>query len=88
MNEAVGADIEPTFFYELGRETLVLERKFNIDAGFTAADDDLPAFFYDEPLAPSAQTARFHGAEVFHIFDDMDGVGATGVPAEYAGAKG
>jgi aldehyde:ferredoxin oxidoreductase len=79
----LGTDLQPTFFHEIGRETLKLEREFNEAAGFTAADDDLPAFFYDEPLAPSNQAARFKGAEVHDIFDHMDEVGTMGIPEEY-----
>lgn len=84
MNEAIGSDIKPDFFYNLGRETLVLEREFNIAAGFSDGDDDLPAFFYDEALAPTNQTARFKGKEVHNIYDRMDHVGAAGIPEEFA----
>lgn len=52
---------------QLGKETLTYERLFNDHAGFTAADDRLPKFFYDEPLAP-------HNA-VFTVSDaDLDSV--------------
>lgn len=52
---------------QLGKETLTYERLFNQHAGFTAADDRLPKFFYDEPLAP-------HDA-VFEVSDaDLDSV--------------
>ena len=88
INAALGTDIKPTFFHEIGRETLKLEREFNIAAGFTDADDELPAFFYDEPLAPTQHTARFHGKEVFDIYDRLDGVGTMGVPDEYGRIAG
>jgi aldehyde:ferredoxin oxidoreductase len=84
INNALGTDVKPTFFHELGRETLLLERQFNLDAGFTAADDDLPQFFYDEGLMPTGQTARFHGAELHDMYDDMSQVEAQGIPAEFA----
>lgn len=64
INAAVGAELEPSFFRHLGRETLRLEREFNRAAGFTEADDELPAFFYNEPLEPSHRVARFHAREV------------------------
>ena len=83
INAAHGTDLKPTFFHELGREVLRLEREFNLAAGFTDADDELPAFFYDEALPPTARTARFHGAEVHDIYDRLDGVGTMGVPDEY-----
>ena len=64
INDAHGTELGPEFFYELGRETLRLENEFNATAGFTEEDDELPAFFYEEALAPSNQVARFHAAEV------------------------
>ena len=64
INNAVGTDLNAEFFEELGRETLRLENEFNRQAGFTVEDDELPAFFYDEPLPPSNKAARFHSAEI------------------------
>ena len=72
FNDAVGANLEPSFFMALGRETLVLEAEFNRQAGFTAADDELPAFFYSEPVAPTNQVARFHGHEVHDMFAQLE----------------
>lgn len=86
MNEAIGSNIKPDFFHKLGRETLILERDFNLAAGFTSDDDDLPKFFYDEALKPTNQTARFSGKDVENIYDRLDGVGADQVPEEHAGA--
>ena len=64
INDAIGTSLDAEFFQQLGRDTLNYERRFNEEAGFTAADDDLPGFFYDEPLAPTRRTARFHGQEL------------------------
>ena len=83
MSAAIGGDIKPTFFHEVGRETLALEREFNIAAGFTEADDNLPQFFYDEPLNPTNRTARFNAADVHNMYDIIDQVGTAGVPDEY-----
>jgi aldehyde:ferredoxin oxidoreductase len=83
INDALGTHLEPTFFQQLGRDTLKLERAFNLAAGFTEADDELPAFFYTEPLAPTHRTARFHASEVHDIYARMDGVGTEGVPDQY-----
>lgn len=69
VNNALGTELDESFFIDLGTETLRMEREFNIKAGFTSADDDLPEFFYSEPLAPTKQTARFHGEEVHPIYD-------------------
>jgi aldehyde:ferredoxin oxidoreductase len=64
LNDAFGATLTPEFFMELGRETIELEREFNRMAGFTEADDELPSFFYNEPLAPTNKVARFHSDEI------------------------
>ena len=64
INNALGTDLPPTFFRQLGRETLKYEAQFNREAGFTVEDDELPAFFYKEALHPSDQVARFHADEV------------------------
>ena len=64
MNAAVGTSLDASFFNELGRETLRLEREFNRAAGFTDEDDELPEFFYREALAPSNRVARFRAREV------------------------
>ena len=64
INAAVGTELDAAFFARLGRDTLRLEDEFNRAAGFTVADDELPAFFYEEALPPSNKVARFHGEEV------------------------
>ncbi len=64
INDAVGTELDAGFFEKLGRETLKLENEFNRQSGFTAEDDELPRFFYDEALPPSNKTARFHCEEV------------------------
>lgn len=64
INNAVGTDLDAEFFESLGRETLKLEDEFNRAAGFTTEDDELPEFFYREPLPPSNKAARFHAGEV------------------------
>ena len=64
INEAHGLGLEPNFFEHLGREVLRLEHEFNRRAGFTTQDDELPAFFYKEPVPPTDHTARFHASDV------------------------
>jgi len=64
VNEAHGIELAESFFRELGQQTLDLETQFNKAAGFTDADDELPAFFYDEALPPSNKAARWHSKEV------------------------
>lgn len=83
INAAIGTELTPHFFQQIGRETLLLEREFNVAAGFTQDDDDLPDFFYDEPLAPTNQTARFKGSEVHELFSYLEKVGTQFVPDKY-----
>ncbi len=64
LNHAHGTAFGPDFLKQLGRETLELEIQFNEAAGFSEDDDELPAFFYAEPLAPTDKVARHHTAEV------------------------
>jgi len=64
INEAHGIELEESFFTELGKQTLEFETQFNKAAGFTEADDELPAFFYDEALPPSNKAARWHSKEI------------------------
>ena len=64
LNDALGTDLDVGFFSRLGLETLELEIQFNEQAGFAEADDELPAFFYDNPLPPTDKTARHHSAEI------------------------
>jgi aldehyde:ferredoxin oxidoreductase len=71
INAATGSALGEDFFITLGKEALRMEHAFNQAAGFTAADDDLPQFFYDEPLAPTNYTARFRGADVNSMYADL-----------------
>jgi aldehyde:ferredoxin oxidoreductase len=64
LNDAHGTNLDVSFMQTLGMETLRNEWAFNKQAGFTEKDDELPDFFYDEPLAPSNKAARHRSAEV------------------------
>ncbi len=64
INSAHDAGIKPEELFEMGRETLRMEHEFNVQAGFTEADDELPEFFTTEPLAPSEKVSRLRSAEV------------------------
>jgi aldehyde:ferredoxin oxidoreductase len=67
INNALGTELPTEFFAQLGRETLEMEAQFNEEAGFTAEDDELPAFFRTEELPPSGKTAR-HRVDDIHRF--------------------
>jgi aldehyde:ferredoxin oxidoreductase len=71
INAAHGTALTADFFPALGRETLRLEHEFNRRAGFTAKDDELPAFFYTETLPPTNHVARFHGADVHQMYERL-----------------
>ena len=64
LNDAHNTELTASFYTELGRTTLDLENAFNEAAGFTLEDNELPRFFYEEPVEPTGKVARFHNAEV------------------------
>jgi aldehyde:ferredoxin oxidoreductase len=70
-NAAHGTKLTKDFFAQLGGETLRLEAQFNRAAGFSERDDELPRFFYDEPLAPTNHVARFHAADVHGMYERL-----------------
>jgi aldehyde:ferredoxin oxidoreductase len=56
-------------FAALGKAILKSERDFNARAGFTKADDRLPAFFKQEPLPPHNVTFQVTDAELDTVFN-------------------
>jgi len=54
---------------KLGRETLTFERLFNEGAGFTAADDRLPAWMKTEPLPPHNTVFEVTDADLDSVHD-------------------
>jgi aldehyde:ferredoxin oxidoreductase len=54
---------------QLGKETIAMERLYNESAGFTAADDRLPQFFYDVPLPPHDAVFTVTDAELDSVHD-------------------
>jgi aldehyde:ferredoxin oxidoreductase len=56
----------------LGKETLARERLFNKKAGFTAADDRLPAFMRTDKLPPHNVVFTVPDAELDCVFDFVD----------------
>jgi aldehyde:ferredoxin oxidoreductase len=71
INAAHGTNLTKDFFEPLGREALRLEYEFNQRAGFTAKDDELPEFFYSEPLPPTNHVARFHANDVHGMYERL-----------------
>ena len=64
INDAHGTKLDVSFMKTLGMEALKMEWAFNKQAGFTEKDDELPEFFFTEPLAPTNRAARHRSAEV------------------------
>jgi len=64
LNDAHGTEMDADALFGMGRETLVMEDRFNKAAGFTEEDDELPEFFYNEAVAPTDKIARHHSATV------------------------
>ena len=71
VNDAHGTQFDASFMRKLGVEALKMERAFNREAGFTEKDDELPEFFYTEPLAPTNRRARHHSAEVNRCLEQL-----------------
>jgi aldehyde:ferredoxin oxidoreductase len=57
---------------KLGREVLTMERLYNQKAGFTAADDRLPAFFYEDKLPPHNVVFTVSDEDLDSVFDFVD----------------
>ncbi len=67
LNSRYDWNVDSDILQVLGKETLRLEREFNLRAGFTKADDRLPEWMTREPLPP-------HNV-VFDVSEeDLDGV--------------
>jgi len=73
LNSAHGTNYDESFFTELGRKVLKMEWEFNRQAGFTAEDDELPAFFFEEALPPSNKTQRHRAKDVQAILGELLG---------------
>lgn len=65
-----GKELPAEYLISYGTQTVKQERDFNRRAGFTAADDRLPAFMVNEALLPSGN--RFDVSEA-----DLDGMFAS-----------
>src|SRR2546425_4647489 len=70
-NAAHGTTLTKDFFEALGRDALRFEKEFNRQAGFTEKDDELPEFFYTEPIPPTNHVARFHGPDVHDMYEGL-----------------
>jgi aldehyde:ferredoxin oxidoreductase len=53
--------------FGIGLQTIIMEKTFNRGAGFTAHDDRLPQFFYDEPSPMTGATFDFTDEELAQV---------------------
>lgn len=67
-----GEKWDPDELMKLGREVLTMERMYNAKAGFTAADDRLPAFFLNDKLPPHDVVFTVTDAELDSVFDFVE----------------
>jgi len=63
-----GEDLPDDFLISMGNEVVRGERAFNQGAGFTAADDRLPAFCVDEAVLPSGNRYDVADADIDAMF--------------------
>jgi aldehyde:ferredoxin oxidoreductase len=64
-----GWEVGDDILQELGKETLALEREFNLAAGFTPVDDRLPEWMTLEPLPPHNSVFDILEGEIDQLFD-------------------
>jgi aldehyde:ferredoxin oxidoreductase len=64
-----GEALGENYLLDLGTDVVKTERRFNTGAGFTRADDRLPAFFLEEQLPPSGLTFDVSEAELDSIYE-------------------
>jgi aldehyde:ferredoxin oxidoreductase len=69
LNAFYGLSLTGDDVAALGKKILSTEREFNERAGFTAADDRLPRFFEQEPVAPHNVTFKIKGEELDQLFN-------------------
>jgi len=69
MNAKFGTELGPDDIPALGIRVLKEELDFNRKAGFTAADDRLPKFFYEEPLPPHNKVVLISDEEMDSTFN-------------------
>jgi len=69
LNAFYGLSMTADDVAALGQAVLKGEREFNRQAGFTAADDRLPAFFKNESLAPHDKTFMVTDEELDSLFN-------------------
>ena len=69
INAQYGWGVGDNYLREVGRQTILLEREFNRRAGFTEADDRIPAWMTRESLPPTHAVFDVADADLDSIFE-------------------
>jgi aldehyde:ferredoxin oxidoreductase len=69
INAFYGLTLTADDVTELGKSVLKNERAFNVKAGFSAEDDRLPAYFYQESVEPHHVTFQVSDQELDEVFN-------------------
>jgi len=69
LNARNGWEVPGDILQKLGRETLILEREFNLGAGFGKEDDRLPEWMTREELPPHKAVFDVPDEELDKVFD-------------------
>jgi len=72
LNNLYGLELKPEYINELGKLTILLEKKYNKDAGMGKNDDRIPEFFKKEALPPFNLTWDIEDKELDEIFLEGD----------------
>ena len=71
LNSLYGLELEPEYINELGKSTILLEKKYNQAAGIREKDNRIPDFFKEEILPPFNLTWDISDEELDGIFSDL-----------------
>jgi aldehyde:ferredoxin oxidoreductase len=93
LKYGLGTEISANQLDRIGERIWNLSRIFNLKAGFTKADDDIPARLKKDPLKKGSNEGRILSAEDFEtmlqIYYRIRGWDSNGVPtAEKLGSLG
>ena len=69
LNGQYGWHVEEDILQKLGRETLEIEREFNVMAGFTKADDRIPEWMTHKKLPPHDAVFDVPDEDLDSVFD-------------------
>ncbi len=69
VNARYGWNVDEGYLFELGRESILMEREFNRLAGFTSADDHIPEWMTHEKLSTLDTAFDVPQEEIDTIFD-------------------